>query len=84
VTLKEKIKKALGRVPELIEITHKGQKGYLPLYFNYEYKNKVSELFSKTEKGAYENLYKYIIPTGDIDGTDSEYQRTDRKEDPSA
>lgn len=84
MTLIKKIEKIIGRVPELTEITYKGQKGFLPLYFNYGSKDKVSELFSKSENGAYENLYKYIISTGAMNGIDSEYRQTDRKEDPSA
>ena len=82
--LKKKIEQVLGRIPELTEITYKGQKGYLPLYFNYGSKNEVSRLFSQSENEAYENLYKYITEIGAIDGTDSEYRKADRKEDPSA
>jgi hypothetical protein len=81
IDLKKEIEKLIGRIPELTEITYKGQKGYLPLYFNYGSKNDVSKLFSKSENGAYENLYKHI--TGVIDGTDSEHKQEYRKEDPS-
>lgn len=66
---RSKIKEILGRVPEIVPISYKGKKGYLPVYFNYDLKDRVIVLFSETEDGAYQNLYDFLTKSGDHNGS---------------
>lgn len=66
--MKEKIEKILGRPVEVIPVNYKGKKVFLVEYFNYTFRNNISDLYGDTEEEALEKLYKIL---GDTNGTDT-------------
>jgi hypothetical protein len=76
--LSEKISLLLGRDIEVEEVTFKGQKGFLPIYFNYTFKNNVSEVFDTNKEKCLEKFYNFLVQKdiqGDTDGTNTEGER---------
>ena len=83
LTINQKIKTILGREPEVEKITYKGQEGYVPLYFNYAFRNNISKVFAETEKEALNNFYQFLVDQGDTNGTDTSSDGSSSTEDQS-
>ena len=80
----QKISQVLGREVEVEEITFKGQRGYLPIYFNYTFKNNVSDVFDTDKEKCLEKFYNFLIQKdiqGDTDGINTEGERRPSQED---
>lgn len=73
MTVVEQIKILLGREVEVEEVTFKGQKGYLPIYFNYTFKNNVSEVFDTDKEKCLEKFLSFLtVHKGDTNGTETD------------
>ena len=79
-----KISQILGRPVEVEQVTFKGQRGFLPIYFNYTFKNNVSEVFDTDKDKCLEKFYNFLTTKdiqGDTDGTNTEGERRPSQED---
>ena len=79
-----KISQLLGRQIEVEEVTFKGQRGYLPIYFNYTFKDKVSDVFDTDKDKCLEKFYNFLTDNniqGDTDGINTEGERRRSQED---
>ena len=80
----KKISQVLGREIEVEEVTFKGQRGFLPIYFNYTFKNQVSDVFDTDKDKCLEKFYNFLTDKdiqGDTDGTNTEGERRPSQED---
>lgn len=57
---REKLKELLNREPVIIPINFKGEQGFVVEYFNYTYRNLLSQIFGKTEDEAIANLLTHL------------------------
>lgn len=83
LTVNEKIKTILGREPEVEQVKFEGKDGYIPLYFNYAFRNNVSKVFAETQEEALNKFYDFLVEQGDTNGTDTESDGSSSTEDQS-
>lgn len=82
IAIEEKIKMLLGREIEVEETTFKGQRGFLPLYFNYTFKNNVSDIFDTNKEECLKKFHTFLENNqGDTNGTDTDSGQGPGKED---
>jgi len=82
LSITEKIKVILGRDPEIESTTYKGQPGFIPLYFNYTFKNNVSDVFNADKEKCLESFYKFLLNNqGDTSGIDTNSERQPSEQD---
>jgi hypothetical protein len=75
----QEIEDILKRPVEFEQVTFKGQRGYLPIYFNHHFRNNVSAVFATDEETAADNFLNYLksVSKGD---TNEQSRDTSKRE----
>jgi len=75
------LRKLLGRDPETIQTNYQGQDGYIPVYFNYAFKNNLRDVFGITEETCLRKFLGFLAKQEKDNGNSIDSDRDSSKED---